>query len=1066
MANDVESNPGPAKDFCDLSICHANIRSLKAKDRLLHVKCEFVDKYDIITLLETWLSGEDSSSSFNLPGYQNAFRRDRTEGSEGYGGVLAWVSNSLACKRWLDFEVHDIEAMWLEIRSGNKKFMLCVCYRPPDNNSFWETLQENLDLVKQAYNSKVMLIGDFNSDPQTRQGKHLSDFVLVNNLSTHIHQPTRITQRSASLLDQCISNFSKYIKETDVLAPVSSNDHCTIIVRCKFRTRAQKVYTRIMWNYKEADFNAFRTALSLADWSDCYHENDINKSVEIWTNKFLQIAKTIIPNKIVRVRVSDKSWYNGYLRRLNRRKLKLFKLAKCSNTDQDWNKFKQVRFLYHSKIVQAKTEYENAKYSYLVQEGTKNSKKWWALLKQVYKNNDIEDTIPPLEVDDIIISDDKEKAESFNEFFLSVTSLDDSNTRLPVDQPIVTGIFLDSLHVTESDVLDQLKILDINKSYGPDGISPKLIKEGGPFIYKVLQNLFNKSLSLSKFPKYWKKANITPLHKKGDKSCVNNYRPVSLLSVVGKIFEKIVFKYLYNYFRDNFLISVHQSGFLPGRSTVTQLLEVYHQFCQAVDANKEVRVIFLDISKAFDKVWHKGVLYKLQRCGIGGGLLSWFIDYLKDRLQRVIINGQHSSWGTVNAGVPQGSVLGPLLFLIYINDVVQTVKFCNIRLFADDTCLFIEVDNRNIAAEHINSDLQSIINWSHRWLITFAPLKTSSLIISNKKDSSLNPPVFLDGQHISEVTSHTHLGVELARNLRWNQHIHTISLNARRRLNAMIPLKFKLDRNSLEIMYRAFVLPTMEYAIVVWGGSYDSDILKLERIHVDGMRLVTGATARSNIAKLYDDLLWQSIKDRRDQAMLTMIYKIKNDLAPSYLYHLLPPEFREYVGYNLRNSQNILLPFTRLESFRRSFFPFSIRLWNALPVDTRSSLSVSDFKVALKQDIVEPNLLYYYGERWASVHHARIRIGCSKLNADLCLNLHVKDNTTCLCGSLLEDAEHYFLHCTRYNNIRYDLVNAIAHCTDVTVSTILHGDPQLHFKDNIKIFGAVHSYIVKSNRFT
>ena len=193
-----------------------------------------------------------------------------------------------------------------------------------------------------------------------------------------------------------------------------------------------------------------------------------------------------------------------------------------------------------------------------------------------------------------------------------------------------------------------------------------------------------------------------------------------------------------------------------------------------------MRVVFLDITKAFDKVWHKGLLFKLRKCGIDGRLLLWFQDYLSNRMQRVVINGQNSNWNIIGAGVPQGSVLGPLLFLLYINVIVQSVTHCNIRLFADDTCIFIEVNDRDEAAELINADLKKIHEWSKKWLINFAPSKTKSLIISTKKDFNLNPPLFLNNQHIEEVKSHTYLGVTFCRNLRWSAHINSVYLKAKK----------------------------------------------------------------------------------------------------------------------------------------------------------------------------------------------------------------------------------------------------------------------------------------------
>ena len=188
------------------------------------------------------------------------------------------------------------------------------------------------------------------------------------------------------------------------------------------------------------------------------------------------------------------------------------------------------------------------------------------------------------------------------------------------------------------------------------------------------------------------KGNVTPIHKKDDKSKCNNYRPVSILSALSKLFEKIVFKYVYNFLHQHGLLTEFQSGFIPGDSTVHQLAYLYHTFSKALDDKKDVRIVFCDMTKAFDKVWHEGLLFKLSRIGIRGMLLKWFLDYLHNRLQRVVIRGQSSEWGEIKAGVPQGSVLGPLLFLIYINDIVNGVN-SSIRLFADDTTLYLSVND-------------------------------------------------------------------------------------------------------------------------------------------------------------------------------------------------------------------------------------------------------------------------------------------------------------------------------------------------------------------------------------
>ena len=331
-----------------------------------------------------------------------------------------------------------------------------------------------------------------------------------------------------------------------------------------------------------------------------------------------------------------------------------------------------------------------------------------------------------------------------------------------------------------------------------------------------------------------------------------------------------------------------------------------------------------------------------------------------------------------------------MLFLLYINDISNTVNHCNIRLFADDTCLFIEVDSskdndncREEAANFIDNDLKEIQTWADKWLITFSPPKTKSLIISNKPDYHLNPRIHLNGFEIEEVKHHTYLGLKFSSNLKWSEHINTISTKARKRLNLMIPLKFKLDRKSLETMYMSFVLPITEYCNVVWGGTYETDLQKLEKIHIDAMRIVTGATAKCSLNKLYLETKWSSLSQRHHKSVALMMFKIKNNLSPEYLTYLLPPDNAERTTYNLRNRDDIYLPTFRLESYRRSFIPYATRVWNDLPLELRNLNNLKDFRTKLYCDKPEPSILYYYGQRWPAIHHARMRIGCSKLQYDL-----------------------------------------------------------------------------------
>ena len=280
---------------------------------------------------------------------------------------------------------------------------------------------------------------------------------------------------------------------------------------------------------------------------------------------------------------------------------------------------------------------------------------------------------PPLFINDEYIEEDVDKANAFNLFFCKQSTVDDSQARLPNFDMNETVQILSQVTITEEDVHDHLSSLEISKSSGPDGISPRLLKSASRELSYPLATLYNTSLETGIFPSSWKIASVTPVFKKGEKELLSNYRPISLLSIIGKSMEKCIFKHFYNFLYRNHIITSFQSGFIPGDSTINQLLYITDVFGRALDAGKEVRVVFCDISRAFDRVWHEGLIYKLYEIGVRGELLEWFKNYLFNRKQKVVISGQTSEILDVKAGVPQGSILGPVLFLIYINPFTDSV---------------------------------------------------------------------------------------------------------------------------------------------------------------------------------------------------------------------------------------------------------------------------------------------------------------------------------------------------------------------------------------------------------
>ena len=294
---------------------------------------------------------------------------------------------------------------------------------------------------------------------------------------------------------------------------------------------------------------------------------------------------------------------------------------------------------------------------------------------------------------------------------------------------------MNTINFTEDDILNVIRKLDPSKTHGRDQISIRMVQICDKAICKPLHLISFSCIESRIFPAEWKKANVAHIHKGDDKQNFENYRPASLLPIFGKIFERLIYNEMYSFFIENDLISSNQSGFKQGDFCINQLLSITHDIYQSLDQGCEVRDVFLDISKAFDKVWHKGLIHKLKQNGIGGPLLKTSTDFLKSHKQRVVLNSQYMSWSDVLAGVPQGSILGPLLFLIHINDLSDDVQ-CNPKLFADDTSLFATVHNVKKATNHLNNDLTKITKWDN----PDRSKQAHGVVFSHK---SLYHPIFL-----------------------------------------------------------------------------------------------------------------------------------------------------------------------------------------------------------------------------------------------------------------------------------------------------------------------------------
>ena len=540
----------------------------------------------------------------------------------------------------------------------------------------------------------IIVTGDFNMHFLSQASDKIKNLIASYSAHQLIDTLTHFTETSSSLIDLIFVKNKNHVISSfvaDPFIPELTRFHCPVVAVLKFDKPKFKSFKRHIWLYDKGNYNEYRNKLRNVDWNLLTDDNDPDKTIQNNTDKIISVASKTIPNKTIAVRPNDIPSMNTEIRKLIRTRKRLHKEAKRLNNVETWSKFREVQNTVTKHIRKAKLNYQN-KLVEIINSSSTSPKTWFKVAKRLTQKQ-TKCTIPTLYDNNMEASTDISKAELLNSYFSRQSTLDDHDQQLPHNITVIEST-LSHLTITPCDVKDAISLIDSSKASGPDFVSPKLLCEGSTELCTVLSHLFNSLLALSYFPSAWKLANVTPIFKKGDPSKPSNYQPISLLSCLGKLFERCVHKYLYNYLNDNRLLTKYQSGFIKGDSTTNQLIFIYDDINRALDEGLEVRAVFCDISKAFDRVWHRGLLHKLSSLGICGPLLKWFSSYLTLRKQRVVCSNVSSDWSIINAGVPQGSILGPLLFLIYINDIVSQIN-TNVRLFADDTSLYVHCNCGN-----------------------------------------------------------------------------------------------------------------------------------------------------------------------------------------------------------------------------------------------------------------------------------------------------------------------------------------------------------------------------------
>ena len=488
--------------------------------------------------------------------------------------------------------------------------------------------------------------------------------------------------------------------------------------------------------------------------------------------------------------------------------------------------------------------------------------------------------------------------------------------------------------------------LNPKKAVGPDMVPTRILRDYADDIAPILQSIFQQSLDTGMVPEDWKKANVTAVFKKGSRQVASNYRPVSLTCVSCKVLEHIVFRAIMDHVDFHKILVFFQHGFRSKHSCETQLVNTIEDLAKGLNDKQQLDLLILDFSKAFDLVAHKRLLSKLQYCGIHDQTLTWIKNWLTGHTQCVVVDGESSEDTSVRSGVPQGTVLGPLMFILYINDIGQHTS-STIRLFADD-CLLYRVIHNACDALELQKDLEQMCSWAKNWHMRFNASKCTFLTITKKK-TPIKSTYTIGGQALEQVDHHPYLGVELSKNLSWDHQINQTVSKAQKTLNLLRRNITECSQITKERAYKALVRPTLEYASSVWDPFQASHISKLEAVQLEAARFVTGQHSRqASVNALLQDLQWRSLQERRFVSRLALFHKALNGQAACDIPHYFPPHTpRTRCSHRAQFS----LPHQHLDIYKYSFFPRTIRVWNIIPEAVAQAPDTVSFKTMLQQQL-------------------------------------------------------------------------------------------------------------------
>ena len=813
---------------------------------------------------------------------------------------------------------------------------------------------ENLLKKIDNENKEIYILGDLNCDliklnPDNPTKKLLS-LLEIYQLSQLIDTATRITMHSSTLIDHFITNEPDKISKFGVIH-TGISDHSLI-----YGIRKTNIFYKDngnileIRNMKKFNEEKFLCDLGMQSWDYVYFFADNpNTMWEIWKDLFLQILDKHAPLQSKKIKSKSSPWITSHLKHLIITRDNLKRKAVITKLDTDWEKYKKARNETNTKLRQAKRDYFSIKISAEKQ----NPKAAWKTINTLLGRHYQPSKVNELNINDMKFTKPKDIAEGFNTFFSNIgpnlaEEIDtaESNFKDYLDKTISEFTAFQS--VTVNHVCHLLCELPGSKATGLDKISSKLIKLAAPIISDSLTYIFNQSITLCTFPHEWKIARVIPLFKNGKRSLPGNYRPISVLPAISKVMERILYNQLYEYLTANNVLSEHQFGFRKFHSTASALLDCTNDWYINMDRKLFNLVVFIDLKKAFDTVDHEILLQKLMHVGITGNALLLIKSYLIDRTQRCEVNGFISRESRVKCGVPQGSILGPLFFLLYINDLPTCLNKTKPRLFADDTNITATGECLHDIEDAVNSDLENLRQWLIANKLSLNVAKTEFQIIGTKpmlkKASTKKLNIHIQNKPIKQVFQCKTLGVTLDENLSWKSNTDALCKKISSGIYALKHIKEYVDKEILLAVYNAIIQPYFSYCCEVWNVLGETQSMRLQKLHNRAARIIARVPNEVDQQTVLSILGWEPLEQQRKKAKAKMMFKTLNNMGPNSLKKLFIFE-REILNHSLRGtSSSIRLPKPNTNNMKKSFMYDGASIWNSLPENIRESKSISCFK--------------------------------------------------------------------------------------------------------------------------